>query len=182
MTPANDNRPKWFDDLLLKYEPFMRSECAKRRTSLAAEDLYQESVMRAIGKWQRYRQGQEKGFMIWITYIIREVIQQHGKKNRHHLVQLTEEHEGRTQPVADNLVELAMVTRDLTPGERYAVIGDGVGLSDREMATMCGVTTSRVSFELSRAREKMRAANDNVAAGNRDSAHRVGALAPHKRT
>ena len=44
MKPANDNRPAWFDALLLKYEPFMRAKCGRISGALDPDEVYQEAA------------------------------------------------------------------------------------------------------------------------------------------
>lgn len=89
---ANDNhpadRPKWFDQLVLDYQPYIHGRVMRYRMSpQATEDVCQEVFALALHRWRNFRvhEGEHsRGFMHWITYLIREATSRYLKRKDKH--------------------------------------------------------------------------------------------------
>ena len=130
---------------------------ARRLTSdaSAAEDLVQETLMRAWRSFDQFRDGTNA--RAWLFRILLNVFYGQGRKGRLTLVPLGEIDRGApnknntTIEITDALAKL--------PVEQRTVLLLGVveGLTCREMADMLGIPMGTVMSRLSRARQAMRA-------------------------
>lgn len=144
---ANDNRPQWFDDLLLQYEPFLRRQCWLLLPD--DPDAYQEAACRALEQWYRFKR--DGSFTMWLKYIVR-----HMRYERSRLANKVVS--GPTSvPIAQNATQdLSLMIKESLDGNE--VLGLSViGYNGREIAAMTGVCRKTVTLRLREAR----AANDN---------------------
>lgn len=69
--PANDNRPAWFDQLLLDYQPFIYKRCIAE-PNIDVEATAQEITLRAMEKWHQYKP--TANFAVWLSFMCRDVL------------------------------------------------------------------------------------------------------------
>lgn len=179
MTSANDNRPKWFDALLLQYEPFMRKKCSDLAMGLDPDDVYQEAVIICIRRWRSLRS--DGSFVAWSAYLCREAarnLRRGEEKHRHEDLA-----ESAIAPTQDFGPEAEMMLRPCTPKQREAMELSMAGYDYTEIGAMMGLTKQGAQLRILAGREKIkvrirqadavaelvavqRAANDNVKARN----------------
>lgn len=152
--PANDNRPKWFDDLLMQYEPFLRGRCAAL-VPTDAESAYQESACRALAQWGKFKP--DGSFTMWLSFIVRTIA--HEMR-----VQAGKEVHGPVDSVDPNQ-EVALILQDEISSipEEFSkpVLMAAMGYSSREIIAAHGGDRHAARWKLDKGRKMMRAANDN---------------------
>lgn len=171
-TPANDNtpqqhaqpqRPAWFDAKLFACERFIRGQCRKYSAQIEPEDLYQETLARALAKWRRYREG--GSFTAWLAFLVREIVGQDKKKHKHIFVTLQNGDHPTIVASQDFHAELADMHTILPAGEYTATTMRGLGHSGAEIAERLGTTPTRAENVVTRGRRRLCAAavaaNDN---------------------
>ena len=85
MKPANDNRPAWFDALLLKYEPFMRAKCGRISGALDPDEVYQEAAILCLRRWHLYDPKRENAnFVAWLGLKCGEAAAQIRRRSKKH--------------------------------------------------------------------------------------------------
>lgn len=160
MTPANDNtpRPAWFDDLLLKYRPHIVKQCAKRTTEV--EDLVQDVMLRAMARWHQYRPGQEGGFPVWLTYLVRAIHSERARKGSLRTIPIQEWHDVTAPPAQEHAADIGMALRPCTPRQRGIMMMHGQGFTCREIGAAVGLSRTWAMKLLHDGRELTAAAND----------------------
>lgn len=154
MTPANDNRPAWFDKLLLSYSPFLRKRCIYMMPD-SAEEAYQEATCRALENWHKYRP--DGSFMAWLNFIVRTIRHESAKPQPHGPAV------GAQPATQEFAIEAHDVTKNLSPLNTKMVAMLTTGHSFVEVAKEQGVSSQAVA-ERARRVWKAMAANDNEAA------------------
>lgn len=140
---ANDNRPQWFDALLLQYEPFLRKHTPD-------EETYQEASCRALEQWYRFKP--DGHFPTWLNYIVRHIRYEQGKR------QEAAPDIARTAPASQ---EDAMMVMQALEGDAGELAMTAVGFTGKEIAAAMGVCRKTVTSRLREARALLVAANDN---------------------
>lgn len=148
----NDNRPKWFDALLLQYSPFLRKRCIYMMPD-SAEEAYQEATCRALENWQKYRP--EGSFTAWLNFIVRTI---RHESARPMAMQTTPTTQPATQEFA---VEAHDATRHLSPLNTKMVAMLTTGHTFVEVAKEQGVSSQAVAERARRVWKAMTAGNDN---------------------
>jgi DNA-directed RNA polymerase specialized sigma24 family protein len=149
----NDNRPIWFDALLLAYEPFLRKRCIYMMPD-SAEEAYQEATCRALENWHKFRT--DGSFTAWLNFIVRTIRHESAKPVA---VQTTP----TTQPATQEFVaEAHDATRNLSPLNTKMVAMLTTGHTFVEVGKAQGVSSQAVA-ERARRVWKAMAANDNEA-------------------
>ena len=69
--PANDNRPKWYDDKVTEYLPFVR-RLVNTQNQRGPEDMVQDVMLEAMRKWPLYRDDYKFG--TWMALMVGNVI------------------------------------------------------------------------------------------------------------
>ena len=70
---ANDNappvRPQWFDELLLKYTPFIRGRCNRISGRLDANEVYQDTIVLCLRYWYQFKpERPTSNFAAWLGF------------------------------------------------------------------------------------------------------------------
>lgn len=192
---ANDNtppeqqleRPSSFDNLLLKYEPFMRRRCAKisESTSVAGklnpEDVYQEAVTLCLQRWQSWDPDREgSSFVAWVDFICRESGAKARRESYRHplfahdagLYEIVDPDFIHPSHEANPDIELALLP--CSTQQREVILLSAAGYTYREIGKMFGISRHLVQLRAQEgyARIKRRvgvvvAANDNVKVAER---------------
>ncbi|MGB3042479.1 MAG: sigma-70 family RNA polymerase sigma factor [Xanthobacteraceae bacterium] len=159
MTPANDNtpqqRPAWFDELLLKYDGFIRVRCAQiaEQCKIESEDLHHDVLLEAMERWYRYRPN--GNFVAWISYVIRGCVSPPRRKMPNYQYAPA----SSLQPSQEFAVCVEGVLGSLQPAERNAVSMIAAGYTGEEAGVSMGISRQRVWQIVERARAKV--SNDN---------------------
>lgn len=143
---ANDNRPQWFDDLLLQYEPFLRRQCGLLLPD--DPDAYQEAACRALEQWYRFKR--DGSFTTWLKYIVRHM--RFERRNKHVIT-----NGGCTNGKQDATQDISLMIKESLDGNEMLGLSV-IGYTGREIAAMTGVCRKTVTLRLREAR----AANDNA--------------------
>lgn len=143
---ANDNRPEWFDELLLRYEPFLRKHTPD-------EETYQETVCRALEQWYRFKP--DGHFPTWLNYIIRHIRYEQGRHTD------AAPDMARTAPASQEDAVMVMQALD---GDNGALAMTAVGFTGAEVAAAMGVCRKTVTSRLREVRAVL-VANDNEPRG-----------------
>lgn len=151
MTPANDNnnrrRPAWFDELLLKYRPFIYKRCTNEPDK---EDLVQAVMLRALEKWHQYNP--VFNFATWLSFMCRDVLRERKPTPPGKPLQSVE-------PSQEYAVDIRTAMSMLTRREGRAITLVATGHSNVEAARKMRVSRQGLDGMLARARAKV--ANDN---------------------
>jgi len=71
-TLASTTRPKWYDDKLVAYMPFIRKFANRAVRNSDSDDLAQEICASACAKWQSYNV--DYGFGTWVRWMARDTL------------------------------------------------------------------------------------------------------------
>jgi len=151
-TPANDNRPAWFDDLLVAYQPLIWKRCLREQRPINVEETVQSVSLRAMEKWSQYHPS--RNFATWLLFMCRDVIRE-SDLTLHN----AEEYVGESTPPAQH--HAAMLSDAMYPlsnREKQAVTMVAYGYTRLEIAKKLGVSITRANQLVKTARERM---NDN---------------------
>lgn len=127
----------------------------------AAEDLVQEALVKAVGRWRRIGDDPEP----WLR---RVMVNDHVSGWRRHrgrerLVDAVPERPGPSEPDADGLGELATALAGLAPRQRAVVVlRYYVDLTEAQTADLLGVSIGTVKSQHSDALKRLRAALPGV--------------------
>jgi len=157
MTPAhaNDNtpRPAWFDQLLLKYDPFIRKKCT------GDEDLYQDVRLRMLERWHQFRK--DGSFVAWAGYMVRGA---RGESARRSVRRSAKAHLQRVdtcvQPSQEHYTDINLVLESLTTVESVSLRCSAMGYEYHEIGKMRGVSKQAAAQAAKLGRARL-AANDN---------------------
>lgn len=151
----NDNRPKWFDALLLAHEPYIRKRITlSGRTGDDAEDVFQNVMLKAIELWQSFRR--TGNFAGWIHWIVFRVI--HKEQGRPAIPATAARY---TEPTQDFIVDIARAVEVLP----YEVILAACGHSKKDIGDGLCITGAGVIYRIKAARARY--ANDNDVKNNK---------------
>lgn len=166
-TPANDNRPAWFDDLLLKYEPFIRKLARRYAIQLEAEEIYQETIMHALDKWHWYHDGPDGAFSPWLEFQNLKVVsklarERRRESNNKQVVGIVTSY-GASQ---EDTVEIDMTMRSVSRFQGDALLMQAAGYSAHEIGDAMGRPRTSVYCAIRDGRKTLRAVsgadNDNA--------------------
>lgn len=159
-TPANDNRPTWFDARLMQYEPLMRNLAYKYRGWLDAEDVYQESVLTVLRRWASYRGGADSpGFGAWLTYQVRETAQRcRGVDSKErHLDSFDDVDRTATPAPSHELsIDAELMLRECSPAQRDVITMSAAGYDYSEIGSAHNVTKQAVQLRIVAGRKRIR--------------------------
>lgn len=156
-TPANDNRPAWFDALLTQYKPFIEHKCGRYRPG-DSEDLYQDVMLAVIEQWGKYRH--DGNFVGWLDYVIRYThYRKYGVDKRRKEYPFYNPPE-QVPPSQEHAVIVADAMAKLSDNQREAVSLITMGHDGAEAGKIMGISKQRV-WQLVGAARKRLAANDN---------------------
>lgn len=165
--PANDNappRPASFDQLLAKYDRLIRKKCKHN------EDLCQDVRLRAIERWQSYRE--DGNFVAWIDFIVRGLRQEKARKDKRRNLK---EHLFKVSDVCIQLpsqahhTDIGLALDSLTPTESISVQYSAMGYLCREIGEIHGIPKHAAERAARTGREWL-AANDNKKSGKKNAA------------
>lgn len=146
---ANDNRPAWFDELLLRYEPFLRKQAKD-------EDTYQEATCRALDLWYRFKP--DGHFPTWLNYIVKNI---NHERRQPEPIEAAERAQGATQ-------EAIVVIKETLAADASGLMAlVGVGYTHQEIAKARGVHKRTIRNHLNAARAAV--ANDNDKMGTKSA-------------
>lgn len=154
-TPANDNRPQWFDDLLLAHDPYIRTRIAAlEKNSAKHDDIYQDVVLHALANWQSYRRnGNFAGWLYWAIY--------DAARPRRKIVETCSTSDGVSPPTQEHVVGITQSLQKLSPKQSEAMVLYICGHTKAEIGRRFCVSTPAIIGRLNDARARLVAANDN---------------------
>ena len=151
-------RPQWFDDLLVKYTPFLLKQCAFRTND--PEDLMQDVRLYAMVKWRQYKK--DFSFPSWLRYLVMSVWRERCSKIVN-TVELNEEHDVPMPASQEHRADINLALRLCTPRQRDIVLMYSSGFLHREIAESLGV--SRIwAMKLFQEAQELVAVNTKAAA------------------
>ena len=157
MMPANDNdRPAWFDALIVKYQPFIRSKAARLGHG---EDLAHDVIERALERWHLFRL--DGNIVGWLGYLMRNILEERRRRQRTADRNPFFHQAPAVEPTQGHHVEIIGAIAALPRSEARAVGLLAIGLTGPEVGKVLGVSRQRVWEIANSARQKLRAANDN---------------------
>jgi DNA-directed RNA polymerase specialized sigma24 family protein len=161
MIPANDNqqRPAWFDKLLLQYDPLLRKLSRKYAITLDAEDIYQETFAHALSKWYWYDDGPEGGFAPWLEFQVLKVVSRLARNDRTQT--MLSPHPIVSPANQEHYTDIPRTLNNVTRYEAEVLTMKAVGYSGAEIGGAFGKTRASVYCTVRDARAFLRAANDN---------------------
>jgi DNA-directed RNA polymerase specialized sigma24 family protein len=156
---ANDNRPAWFDALLVQYMPFLHRKCTDQAKGVDREDLAQEAMRYILDYWYRFRS--DGIFTSWVTLMVsearRDMMLRHDKGARaKESVAVLQSYSPASQESAAMLSETSDRLGDAAP--LAAMIG--AGFSQAEIGAATGVSIFTVERRV-KAMRGLLAANEN---------------------
>lgn len=157
---ANDNRPSWFDALLVQYMPFLQKKCANQAKGVDRDDLTQEATRYILDYWYRFRR--DGNFTSWVALMIGEarrdmVLRQDKTTKAKESVAVLHSFSPPNQESAAMLSEASDVLGAAAP--LAAMIG--AGFSHTEIGAATGVSVFTVERRV-KAMRGLLAANDNA--------------------
>jgi RNA polymerase sigma factor (sigma-70 family) len=183
--PRPEDRPAWFDQLVLDYQPYIHGRVMRYRMSpQATEDVCQEVVSLALHRWPNFRvhEGEHsRGFMHWLTYLIRESASRYLKKKDKHkassfnaehpypqdfndddgirAISATEMHLAQ-QPNQEASLMLSDAIAMIQPKNVEIMVLLAKGYESQEVAAITGLHRSTVRMKAMFSRQRL-AANEN---------------------
>lgn len=149
-------------DLLAEIPPLRRYARALTGDATRADDLVQDTLERALGKWRLWRPGNLRGWLMTMMHnqFVNDV-------RRHSPIEYRDEDALPESSVRDTLAN-GLALRDLDraldalpPDQREVLLLVGLeDLSYQEVAAITGTPVGTVMSRLSRARTRLRAALD----------------------
>jgi DNA-directed RNA polymerase specialized sigma24 family protein len=157
---ANDNRPQWFDALLLKYMPFLNKKCCEQAKGVDRDDLTQEATRYILDYWYRFRSDGQ--FTSWVALMVsearRDMMLRHDKGAR------AKESVAVLQSYSPASQESAAILSDASDrlGDAATLAAMvGSGFSHAEIGAVTGVSVFTVERRI-KAMRGLLADNDNM--------------------
>lgn len=127
------------------------------RSGVEAEDVVQETWIRACENLQRFRW--DASFSTWLLGIGLNLVRERQRSNARRMAQSLDEaqHASATTETSEERIDLARAIELLPDGYRMAlVLHDVEGMKHAEIAERLGITTGTSKSQLSSARRAMR--------------------------
>lgn len=139
MTTTNDNapRPAWFDDLLVKYTPFLLKQCSKRTSD--PDDLMQDVRILAMVNWKKYKEGPDGGFPLWLRYLVLTAWRE-GRRKAIHTITIDDGHDVAMPAPQEHAIDINLALRLCDQRQRSVVLMYSAGYLHREIAEALGMS------------------------------------------
>lgn len=147
-------------EVLPRIRAFARSLCGRTGSNDHAEDLTQQTVMRALANIDSYMTGSDMG--AWLFTILRNEFYSEYRKRRHEVEDVDGIHSAKleTHPGAQeshvHCLELQDAMRQLQPDHREALmLVSALGLSYEKAAERCGCPVGTMKSRVNRGRARL---------------------------
>lgn len=165
MQPNNTPRPTWFDDLLVKYTPFLLRQCSMR--TQYPDDLLQDARMLAMMNWQRYPTN--VGFASWLRFIVMSA--HRGDRRKAIKTSPLEDWHDVPMPASqEHAADINLALRFCDSRQRSVVMMHSAGYLHREIARDLGISSARSRRLLASHESGLAAVNAKMVAARRVAA------------